>query len=883
MKKIFIGILFLIAFFALNGEFISTDISNFDFVNKDMAFSVAKEKILSVYNIQNFFNEPICLFGLDDSIYAYMFLFSFDNSILDLDQLFSEIEKRKNLNDEKALSLLDKVGYIIISARYENNVILEYGNGIPYALSKFNSIKRKFNLSDRGKLYYWGHGRFYYENKNTAFDLAEFQTFKKIIYVNSKTVSEKWKSILSKTYKISNTKSTAYIPNVPFVLWSYGCSPTSSSMIFSYYDSRGYGDFVDYYFTRYDNVIGTNRINVPSAQRELSILMNTDSVDSGSTSINSIQPANQSFANVSHPYSFVCGSHLLGQTAENFFYPYIKTEVDSQRPAHWAVLNYYYEGQYIGHSIVSIGYDDGGSDTLIQIHNTWDYTEPFWNLYTNVGDTLSYSCFYEIKPNGGNSYRTGNLSISGRKYFKGLKGIVNFSNISDSLNSIKLYYSIDNFANKNYIGETFDTLFILTPTFSGDANFSAEFLTLGGTILATDGTYSDMTVSSLDDTNNLLLLSYTSDNASSYYSIKRGDTLIVLAGNGIREYLLKDETLPQLIYKKEDGLVYKFLEFVNDTIVIAGTESGIFTAKRNGGYTNIDTFITNGVLADMNYKGGTIFATSALYLYALNLNPDFTISLVDTFLEGVRKQYTSVSINDSFVYLTDLLNGIYIMKTEYPSSGFYSDTLLETSYNESFADIKNDTLYLACLGSGISSYSLSEDGTPSFIANYPIGTVNKIKPIQSGLACFNNTLGVSIRRYSTMSELSHLYIGSKMTDLNEDFAGERYYFSDNSNGLFISSFDPTAGINRDYERKNFSFHISEFSRGKIVVDYHIENTDFGKVSVFDITGRKVYHKDLYFRIADSHFELRENFASGIYFVFIEFGGKTEIAKTNIVK
>ncbi|PIP13439.1 MAG: hypothetical protein COX48_04215, partial [bacterium (Candidatus Stahlbacteria) CG23_combo_of_CG06-09_8_20_14_all_34_7] len=116
-----------------------------------------------------------------------------------------------------------------------------------------------------------------------------------------------------------------------------------------------------------------------------------------------------------------------------------------------------------------------------------------------------------------------------------------------------------------------------------------------------------------------------------------------------------------------------------------------------------------------------------------------------------------------------------------------------------------------------------------------------------------------------------------------DFAGERYYFSDNSNGLFISSFDPTAGINRDYERKNFSFHISEFSRGKIVVDYHIENTDFGKVSVFDITGRKVYHKDLYFRIADSHFELRENFASGIYFVFIEFGGKTEIAKTNIVK
>lgn len=883
MKKVLFIIILLSSALSLFAQFYEIETIGPDFASKDIAFSVAEEKISAVYGNQNLFLEPVYLFGLDDSLYAYMFLFSFDNSISNLKGIFSEIEARKSVNDEQSLSLLDKMGYIIISARYENNVILEYGRGLPYAFSKFSSIKNSFKLQDEGKLYYTGHGRFFFEDKGNLFDLAEYKTYAKIPYQNSGNISSKWKSVLSKSYKISSVKTTPYIADVPFVLWSYGCSPTTSSMIFSYYDTRGYGDFVDFYFTRYDNVMEIYRNSVPSAQRELSVLMYTDSVNDGGTSVSSIKSGNQNFANASHPYSFVCGSHIYGQTGDNFFYPYIKAEVDSQRPAHWAVLDYYYSGDYIGHSIVSIGYDDSGSDTLIQIHNTWDYTEPFWNLYTNVGGTLSYSCFYEIKPSGGNSFRTGNLNINGRKYFKGLTGIVNFTNLSDSLNSIKLYYSTDNFAHKNYIGESFDTLIVLTPSFNGSTNFSAEFLKLGGALLATDGTFYPINVNSIDDTNNLLLKSYTYDNSSAYSSLLKGDTLIVLAGNGIREYLLTDETLPQLIYSRNDGNTYKSAQFLNDTIILAGIESGVFSMKRKNGYTDIDTFYTSGSLADFEYKDGVVLAVSASALYALNINPDFSFSPSDTFAEGSRKQYTSVSVKDSFVYLTDLLNGIYIMKTEFPSSGFYGNYLYSTSYNEAFADIKSDTLYLACLNSGVSSYLINADYSLNFIDNKAIGAVNKVKVLQSGLACFNNSLGASLRCYGTMTDLSHLYMNSKITDINENIADDALYFADNSNGLFIGAFDPMAGVGESVDLKKTFYHVRQFSAGKIIIEYNSTNTEFGKAFVFNTVGRLVYSENIYFRITNSSVSLNADLQPGVYFVRIECGNGYQTEKTTLIK
>ena len=883
MKKYFLLSISVILFIFAESSFaFSADVSE-QFISPEIAKSAALMKLSSVYDGYKLLDEHLFLYGLDDSIYAYMFIGDFTGKTKSASSLMESIDEKRNSQDEKNLSMVDEVCYIIISARYENNVILEYGRGVPYALSNFFVLKKKFNLKENGKLHYLGHGRFFYEDKEMLFDLAEYKTYNKIPFKSSKSVSLKWKLFLEGRYSVSNPKSTAYIPGVPFVLWSYGCSPTTSSMIFSYYDSRGYGDFVDYYFTRFDNVMGIYRYNVPSAQRELSVLMNTDSINEGGTSVYSIKGPNQTFANTSHPYSFTCGQHVYGQTAENFFYPYIKQEVDSARPAHWAVLNYYYDGDYIGHSVVSIGYDDSGSDTLIQIHNTWDYTEPFWNLYTNTGGELSYSCFYEIQPAGGNSFRKGNISISGKKYFKNLKGAVTFANLSDSLNSIKLYYSTDNFASKNFIGESYDTLFVLAPPFSGEVNFSAEFFKAGGGLLATDGTYSPVSVVSIDDTHNLQVLSYTYDNSSAYSSLVFNDTLILLSSGSISEYSISDASMPQLLSKRSDSKSYKKAVFINDSVMVAGTENEILTIKRKNGYSDIDTFSFSGSYIDMDYKDNVVFLVTPSAFYAVNVNGDYTLSCADTFSEGSRKQYTSVALKDSFIYLTDLLNGIHIMKSLSPSTGFYDNTLFSTPYSESYADIMRDTLYLACIGSGVSVYELEEDGEVLFIANYGVGTVNRVQALSTSVACFNNSLGVSLRRYSTLSELSRLYMNSKISDVFEKDGENKLFFSDNSNGLFIGSFDPYAGVKENPDSKKTIFFIREFSGEGITIEYSSKSSDFAKVEIFDLSGRLVESSEILFRMNSSKRVVGENLKSGVYFVKISRAGVSYKQKTTLIK
>ncbi|MGE3062457.1 MAG: T9SS type A sorting domain-containing protein [bacterium] len=882
MRKILFVLLVIVLSISASAEFSPLSAYSERFVSPEIAFSVAEEKMKSIYDDFKFIDKPIALYWLDDSIYAYMFLTDFSGSMPNLTSILSEIERRRG-GDEKSLSLIDCAGYIIVSARYENNVILEYGRGVPYSISRFSVLQKKFNLPDRGKLYYTGHGRFFYEYNDCAFDLAEYKIIKKVPFLSTDIISTKWKSVLNKKYSISSLKGTAYIPDVPFVLWSYGCSPTTSSMIFSYYDSRGYGDLVDFYFTRFDDVMGIYRYNVPSAQRQLSVLMNTDSLLDGGTSVYSIKGGNETFANTSHPYSFTCGSHVYGQAGEKFFYPFIKNEVDSLRPAHWAVLNYYFEGDYIGHSIVSIGYDDGGSDTLIQVHNTWDYTEPFWNLYTNVGGDLSYSCFYEIKPAGGNSYRKGSIDINGNKYFKGLKGIVRFDDLSDSLNSIKLYYSDNNFATKNLVGEFSDSIFVINPGFSGSVNLAAEFLKVGGGLLATDGTYSPVSFGSFDDTNNLQLLSYTYDNSSAYFSEMKNDTLILLGSKGISEYATGDITFLEPISNRNDGNTYKFLSFINDTVLVAGTENALFTIKRADGYTFIDTFIFSGSLVDFEYRDKVAFLVTPGAFYAVNVNADFSLSCVDTFIEGSRKQYTSVALNDSFVYLTDLLSGIQIMKSSYPSTGFYGASLLSTSYNEAFADIKRDTLYLACLSNGLSVYSIDSTGSLNFSGNYLIGTVNKVEALESGIACINNSLGVSLRRYSTFTELSHIYTNTKITDVFEDVSEHRIFLSDNANGLFIGSFDPLAGVKESPDADGLFFSVKQFSRDNIVIDFHSDVTEYGRVTLFDLSGRVVEMSEIYFRANSSEAVSAKNLRSGIYFVKIESRGVNRVFKTTLIK
>ncbi|MEO0288722.1 MAG: C39 family peptidase [candidate division WOR-3 bacterium] len=867
MKKFF-SFLFLLISISIFAQF-KTPIIEDGFVDVQTAKNVALLKVKSLDSKYILNEEPLYLSYLDDHLYAYMFFFSCDEKV-DFNRLIMEIENIENKNvDEEMLSLKDRVGYIIIAARKENNVILEYSKGIPYFITNWKKLKQYFNLKDGKTLYYLGFGRFFYEYKDSVLDLATYKTYNKIGFKKNDNVNDKWKKVLKGEYKISDKKSTNYIPNVPFVLWSYGCSPTSSSMIFSYYDIRGYGDFVDYYFTRYDNVLGSYRYNVPSTQRQLAILMNTDSVYSGGTSVYSIKPAHSTFANSNHPYSFTLGQHIYGQTSDTFFYRYIKNEIDSIRPVHWAVLNYYYQGEYIGHSVVGIGYDDGGTDTLVQVHNTWDYTEPFWNLYTYVNGELSYSCVYEVKPGGGNSFRTGNLNIDNKKYIKGLKGKIYFKNISDSLFSTKLYWTNNNFTTKNFINETFDTFSYFTPEISGQVHISAEFYNIFSSLIATDGVYNPLNIIDCSDTNNINLKSYTFDLSNAYdMDFVNGKVWVCAGTKGLYELDLSDTTLIEVSEIYQDGRNYKKFRMINDSIFILLTDNALYSFNLKS-TSLIDSFKVVQNISDVDIKDQVVFLTTQSVLYILNIKSDYNFENAGSFSEGTLKYYTSTALVDSIFYLTDLLNGIYIMKTSYPSNGVTKLSLFSTSYNESFCEVKDDNLFLAAVNSGIVRYNITDPLNPVFVESKNLGTINRLSLIENGLVGYNNTKGFGIYTFEGLNEISSFYPNNRVEKVLVDTLSKRVFVSDNEYGVFFAKFSPYYNLDEKEKFKDFWFSVDFLPSGKISINYLTDKSLFGKIKIYNSAGRLVYSTSSYFVKNKKELILSPHLSSGTYFIRIE--------------
>ena len=190
----------------------------------------------------------------------------------------------------------------------------------------------------------------------------------------------------------------AYIAGVPYVVWSYGCSPTASSMIYWYWDNNGYSRLVDYFFDRHDDAENNDDYNRPNVQRELAVAMNTDSMDGG-TAFTSIANGHIIVAN-NNGYTFSSTLSPMGGTWNNFLFDWLQAELDAGRPTHWGFIDYFYAGQYIDHSVCAVGYEIAPPDTFITVHNTWDETDHNWNLWTYQGGIWSKPRVITAVPSG---------------------------------------------------------------------------------------------------------------------------------------------------------------------------------------------------------------------------------------------------------------------------------------------------------------------------------------------------------------------------------------------------------------------------------------------------------------------------------------------------
>lgn len=286
---------------------------------------------------------------------------------------------------------------VVVGARVTCTPISEFYKGVPNYYRTFERAEsRAQELSAHKpvfkKIYYFGPEREYYlfecGDQEVLLNTCSVESLDKAVLFNF--VPEQDEEIERILYAKWNEYFTAddftpgrdaYIEGVPFVIWSYGCSPTASSMIFWYWDENGYSRLVDYFYDRHDDVENNDDYNRPNVQKELAVAMGTDSFYTGGTSFTNIASGHTTVA-AQNNYSFASTLSPMGGTWNQFLFTWLEAELDAGRPTHWGFIDYFYGGDLINHSVCAVGYTIVLPDTFITVHTTWHDQEQNWDLWT---------------------------------------------------------------------------------------------------------------------------------------------------------------------------------------------------------------------------------------------------------------------------------------------------------------------------------------------------------------------------------------------------------------------------------------------------------------------------------------------------------------------
>ncbi|HDQ98886.1 MAG TPA: hypothetical protein ENN51_01165 [candidate division WOR-3 bacterium] len=155
----------------------------------------------------------------------------------------------------------------------------------------------------------------------------------------------------------------------PFYDWSYGCTPTSGGMVCGYIDRvREFGRLVDYNFARWELVVSNFTWQIPNAQRECAIAMNTDTVNTGGTNVSWIGPG---LKRVIENNGYSCNMvSVLGGSHNDWAWNTVTSEIDRGNAMVWSAL-------WEQHSLAAFGYRTPDKD--IYVHNTWWQPAAWWH------------------------------------------------------------------------------------------------------------------------------------------------------------------------------------------------------------------------------------------------------------------------------------------------------------------------------------------------------------------------------------------------------------------------------------------------------------------------------------------------------------------------
>ncbi len=793
---------------------------------------------------------------------------------------------------------------IVMGARYTTSPVNEICRALPRSRSVYEEVLDKARSLGYGepqfqRVYYFGPGQEYCAvrmgDREILINACTFRAIEKSSLFNKEPMShqeleqatrQKWERYLATTR--FQPQDTGYIPEVPFIDWTYGCSPTAFSMILYYWDSHfynglTYGRLVDYFFTRWDPPNSEYRQSA-NVNKELALAMHTDSM-SGSTYSSWFVSGLLNVTDTINGYS-CSAARYAGYSWNQYQFARIKTEIDAGRPCEWSVYNYWSpaHNDSINHSTTGVGYWIEHPDTFVRVHTTWglDPEEPLWALWTYHGGVYSEDGVVTFVPGGGNTHNILLSPPAGGTIFKNLKYRIKWTSAGSGIDHLKLWWSYGtqatSYDSANWIlidADVPNTGEYIWTVPDQDSAFRINIVGLSSSneYLAADGWYFSASCAFPEHTPNLSLVgNFDTEEGATDVVVVDEYAYITDGVNGLLVVDISDSSLPDSVNHLPlpgNSIAlsaippYLYIADQQDTVrVVSITDPGNPTEV---GKCYVEASeLTNVFVLDTLLYITCRFSGLKIVKVTSASSPE-VIGSYDT--EG---QAYDVVVVDTIAYVADGIRGLRVLNVADPQGpqeiGFY-----DTNGITQGVVLDGNRLYLAEGGAGIKVFDVTDPTNPQQLGSLDTpGTAKKVS-IYDSLFVADGHEGMRVVDVSDPSSPVEIgYMESFGTATNFAHVRNMLYLADMVDGLYLIHEDITPGTAEMTKENSVAYiMMSSVQRGLLRISMDLNSTENASVAIYDVSGRLVISMHKGNLNPGMHEFIWHPDAAGIYFVRIK--------------
>lgn len=816
-------------------------------------------------------DEVITYYGINDQPGAYAFVF--------------------RSTENKPLT-------IVMGARYTTSPLNEIDQALPRSKVAFDKVLQKARTLGNAepefqRVYYFGPGREYcgfkIGDKEYLINACTFNVLEKSLFFENRPEphAELERMTREKWDRYFNTPSfaardSAYIPGVPFIQWTYGCSPTAASMIFGYWDPRGYGRLWDYFYTHWD-YIEDHWDDCANNNKELAIRMFTDTLVNGGTSINNIRNGMINCANSDNGYTCSGALSPMGWYGNDWLFDWFEREIDAGRPCHWNVFWYWQGGRFINHSVTGIGYSFSPAETLCQIHTTWSESEPFWPLWTYHEGRWSNTYTVTFIPGGAVDDNMFLTSPLGGFVFKDLKYRIKWDTLGTDISRVKLWYSIgrnaqgyDSLRWTLIEGNAPNTCEYIWTAPNQDSALRVNIAGYNGSNqrLGADGTYKTLQCLFPGFSSNLNLVGHFNDAQNALDIKRRGWNLYIANGtDGLYVVDFSDSSLPEEVAHLDLPGNNAALDIISTNLFIADQEDTlrVVSIVDPSNPNQIATLYLSGIDRPVNiFTAGNYayIACRGTGIEIVDVSSPSSPAKVGSY--NTPGQAYDVYVAGTIAYVADGTRGILVLDVSDPANpdsiGSY-----DTDGTTQGLDLDGNYLYLAEGGRGIKIFDVSDPTDPQPVGSLDTdGTAKKVFNTDSLYVCDagNGLLVIDVSSPSTPVQVGYMENFGTATSLVHHKT--MLYLADNADGVYLIHEDLPPGVKEHTQETAIrNLTISSPQTGAIKFNLYLDNKNDFSIKIYDVTGR-LYNTTHKKNNSSGEYEFTwRPLAAGIYFVRVE--------------